>query len=46
LHPIERGLIEIYEKPQIFLERQYQICRKFGIPIEYPKTLEILSSLN
>ncbi|MDI9643065.1 MAG: MBL fold metallo-hydrolase [Archaeoglobaceae archaeon] len=45
LHPIERRLIEIYEKPQIFLERQYQICRKFGIPIEYPKTLEILSSL-
>jgi len=44
-HPIERSLIYIYETPWVFVERQYRICEKYGIPKDYVKPLEILSLL-
>ena len=45
LHPIERELIYLYEKPHFFLDRQLGICDIYGIPKEYVKTLEVISLL-
>lgn len=45
LHPIEKSLIYIYETPWVFVEKQYSICERYGIPKEYVKPLKILSLL-
>ncbi|MEM0215883.1 MAG: MBL fold metallo-hydrolase [Archaeoglobaceae archaeon] len=44
-HPIEKSLIYIYETPWVFVEKQYAICERYGIPKEYVKPLEVLSYL-
>lgn len=46
LHPIEKELVYIYERPQLFVKRQLEICEKYGVPSEYVKTLEMISLLN
>jgi glyoxylase-like metal-dependent hydrolase (beta-lactamase superfamily II) len=45
LHPVERELIYLYEKPHFFLDRQLRICDMYGVPKEYVKTLEVISLL-
>lgn len=45
LHPIEKELLYLYESPQFFLERQFEVCEMYGLPKEYVRTLEIISLL-
>lgn len=45
LHPIEKSLINIYETPWVFVERQKEVFERYGIPKEYAKPIEILSFL-
>lgn len=45
MHPLEIGLMKLYETPEAFIKWQADICNRYGIDLEYIKPLKVLSKL-